>query len=89
MAPNTSTLSANGSRNAPERVVPNRRARWPSTPSVTARAIQKRNGAPGRRLGQDHDQESRGQDQADQGDGVGRRDHGRGPEAVVDERGER
>ena len=38
IAPSTSTLSASGSRNAPERVVPWRRARQPSTPSVHARA---------------------------------------------------
>src|SRR5439155_8842431 len=38
MAPRTATLSASGSRNAPDRVVPWRRARKPSTPSVRATA---------------------------------------------------
>ena len=33
--PSTSTLSASGSRNAPERVVPSRRASQPSSQSVT------------------------------------------------------
>src|SRR4029453_8068220 len=36
IAPRTSALSASGSRNAPERVVPMRRASQPSTPSVAA-----------------------------------------------------
>src|SRR3954468_4864023 len=39
IAPSTSTLSANGSRNAPERVAPCRRARKPSIPSVMQRMI--------------------------------------------------
>ena len=40
MAPSTSTLSASGSRKAPARVVPWRRAIQPSTPSVLASTIQ-------------------------------------------------
>ncbi len=42
MAPSTSTLSASGSRNAPERVVPWRRASQPSMPSVMHSTIQRR-----------------------------------------------
>ena len=41
MAPSTSTLSASGSRNAPDRVVPCWRAIQPSTPSVAESTIQK------------------------------------------------
>src|ERR1035437_9609812 len=37
-APSTTTLSASGSRNAPDRVVPCRRATQPSIPSVKERA---------------------------------------------------
>src|SRR5260370_18385837 len=36
IAPRTHTLSASGSRKAPDRVVPIRRAIYPSTPSVAA-----------------------------------------------------
>ena len=43
MAPKTRTLSASGSRKAPERVVPCRRAIQPSTPSVAASATQRVN----------------------------------------------
>src|SRR5487761_2155296 len=39
-APRTRNLSASGSRNAPELVVPSRRARCPSSPSELASAIQ-------------------------------------------------
>ncbi len=39
-APSTSTLSASGSRKAPERVVPCLRARWPSMPSLNASTVQ-------------------------------------------------
>ena len=41
MAPKTRTLSASGSRNAPDRVVPWRRAIHPSMPSVPASTIQR------------------------------------------------
>ena len=41
IAPSTSTLSASGSRKAPERVVPWRRASKPSMPSVMASTIQR------------------------------------------------
>ena len=40
MAPSTSTLSASGSRKAPERVVPCLRATQPSMPSVMQSTIQ-------------------------------------------------
>jgi hypothetical protein len=40
MAPSTRTLSASGSRKAPERVTPWRRASQPSTPSLTHRTNQ-------------------------------------------------
>ena len=41
IAPSTSTLSASGSRKAPERVVPWRRAIQPSMPSVLARMVHR------------------------------------------------
>ena len=50
MAPSTSTLSASGSRKAPERVVPCRRAIQPSMPSVLASATQRVNDGPRRAL---------------------------------------
>ncbi len=43
MAPKIRTLSASGSRKAPDRVVPWRRAIQPSTPSVAARNTQRAN----------------------------------------------
>ena len=39
-APSTTTLSASGSRNAPDRVAPWRRATQPSIPSVTDKTPQ-------------------------------------------------
>ena len=46
----TSNLSASGSRNAPERVVPSRRASQPSSRSVHASTNQQREGEPRRAL---------------------------------------
>ena len=48
IAPRTTTLSASGSRKAPERVVPWRRASHPSNPSVTATSDPDDDGRPRR-----------------------------------------
>ena len=73
MAPSTSTLSASGSRKAPERVVPWRRAIQPSMPSVLARHRPQGEHLPGRVLGADHREQQRRDEQPDDRHEVGRR----------------
>ena len=77
--PETRTLSASGSRKAPERVVPWRRAIQPSTPSVAASATQSAERRPATPSVGDHGEQERRDQQADDGDEVGR--GGAGPTA--------